>query len=180
MQGGSDSDPPPTNITSIPLLPACRAPRSPRAGCAPGRGRQVVCGASPARLARAPRFPGVTCESPPATSSALFLFTFPARRQPAALLSAGTPQRGHGRAQMAPGTPHPRRAGGRTVLLPGRSPTSLHPAGGMLQLGRLRSPSLIPPDRDSDPRHKPGPALPWLPPESPLPRPAGSPGGAFR
>lgn len=140
----------------------------------------MVCGASLVRLAWAPRFPGVTCESPPATSSALFLFTFPARRQPAALLSAGTPQSGHGRAQMALGTSTSPAGWGGMILLLGRSPTSLHPARGMLQLGWPHSPSPIPPDLGSDSQHKPTPALPWLSPKSPLPRLAGSPGGAFR
>lgn len=130
-----------------PPPPCLPGPPVGRAGT--GQGGGGLCGASLARLARAPGFPGVTCESPPATSSALFLFTFPARRQPAALLSAGTP-RG---AQPAPGTlPHPRRAGvgWETVPLPGRSPpldlpcspTPAHPAGGMQRPGRpLRSPS---------------------------------------
>lgn len=131
--------------------------RSPPAGSLAPRGQGVLRaggggGASLARLARAPRFPGVTCESPPATSSALFLFTFPARRQPAALLSAGTPRRGRGRAQPVPRTlPHPRWDGQELAppprevpsARPPRAATAPHPTGGMLRPGRpLCSPPL--------------------------------------
>lgn len=52
-------------------------------------------------------------------------------RQPAALLSAGTPWQSPGRAQPVPGIlPHPRQAGGGggTVPLPGRSPPLTLPA----------------------------------------------------
>lgn len=39
------------------------------------------------------------------------------------------------------------------------------------------SPSIVPLDPGADPRHDPAAAFPWLPSESPLPRPPGSPGG---
>lgn len=113
-------------------------------------------------------------------------------RQPAALLSVGTPRQSPGRAQPVPGTlPHPRQAGegGGTAPLPGRPPPLALPApltAASRQRDAAAGPSLYSPC--SHPRSHRTPArtpgtnplrrCPGSSPrDSPLPRPAGSPGG---
>lgn len=150
-------------------------------------------GASLARLARAPQFPGVTCESPPATSSALFLFTFPL--PPASRLTQRRdPSAEPRRAQPVPGIlPHPRQAGGGggtapssqgPLHLPALSPSPPHPDAGMLQPGHpstLPPPSLGPTEPELGPpaQTRSGAALVPLPATAPSHERLG-PRGAFR
>lgn len=147
-------------------------------------------GASLARLAQAPQFPGVTCESPPATSSALFLFTFPL--PPASRLTQRRdPSAEPRRAQPVPGIlPDPRQAGGGGEQLPLREVPSTRPPcppHRHIPTQGCCSPAIpplsllaasVPPNPSSDPRHKPAPVLPWfLSPRQPPPTSGWVPGG---
>lgn len=179
--GGSDPKLPP-------CLPGPSTPHGQGVLRAGGSGSE---GASLARLARAPQFPGVTCESPPATSSALFLFTFPLPPT-SRLTQRRDPSAEPCRAQPVPGIlPHPRQAGGAggTAPLPGRCPPFPLPAP-LTATSRRRDaaagPSLHAPcsqrrshrTRARTPGTNPLRCCPGSSPrDSPLPRAAGSPGG---
>lgn len=147
-------------------------------------------GASLARLARAPQFPGVTCESPPATSSALFLFTFPLppasltqRRDPSAEPSQyRASSLTHGTlGEMGELPPSPGPPLHSPSLRPSPHPAPLIPTKGCCSraippLSPL--PASVPPNPSTDPRHKPAPALPWLlSPRQPPPTAGWVPGG---
>lgn len=182
--GGSDPKLPP-------CLPGPSTPHGQGVLRAGGSGSE---GASLARLARAPQFPGVTCESPPATSSALFLFTFPLPPT-SRLTQRRDPSAEPCRAQPVPGIlPHPRQAGGGggTAPLPGRCPpfppslrpSPPHPDEGMLQPGHpstLPAPSAGPTEPELGPpaRTRSGAALAPLPATAPSHERLG-PRGAFR
>lgn len=148
-------------------------------------------GASLARLARAPQFPGVTCESPPATSSALFLFTFPLppasrltqRRDPSVEPRQSPAGTGHPPSPAAaqerwgkssplrevPST-HPPCAPHQHIPTKGCCSRAIPPLSGL--------PASVPPNPISDPRHKPAPVLPWLlSPRQPPPTSGWVPGG---
>lgn len=147
-------------------------------------------GASLARLAWAPQFPGVTCESPPATSSALFLFTFPLppasrltqRRDPSAEpRQYQAPSLTRGRLEeMGEQLPSP----GGPLYSPSLRPSPPHPDKGMLRPGHpstLPAPSLGPTETQLGPpaQTRSGAALAPLPATAPS-RGRLGPGGAFR
>lgn len=175
MRGGSNPKCAPT--ASPPPLPAGQARR--------GRGRRAV----PARRGwPGPRGflePPVSHPRPPAQPFPVYL----PRSPPAALLSTGTPRR----ARPVPGTLPSPAAGREPVPLPGRSPPLALPAPRHHRIppegccGRAgptappppSAPGLVPPDPGSEPRHKPAPALPQLPPKAPSHGRLG-PRGAFR
>lgn len=180
MRGGSNPKP-------APLLPP--PPPLPRGPGAHGQG--AAGGASPAGLARAPRFPGATCESPPATSSALSCLPSPlaasrlTQRQDPSASPAGTghPSFTHG----GPGAGSPPREM-PSPRGPLRSPSPRpdttasrrrDAAAGLAPPLRPPPPGLVPPDPGSEPRHKPAPALPQLLPKAPS-RGRLGPRGAFR